>query len=130
MQVRKEKLSEFLSNYSTVHAKANPNNSNRQFVAKVAVTPVEIASACASIDYVTVTISYNKNANDAYFDNISLIAEPAATYYYDDDGNITTVQSPDGNKPIYEYAPNKIDLTSVTNPDGSSYTIEYVEKNG
>lgn len=114
----------------TVHAKANSNNSAKQFTSEAAVTPKNIAEACTVIDYVKISLSYNKNANVAYFDDISLIAEPAATYNYDDEGNINTVQSPDGNTPIYEYASNNVDLTSVTNPDGSSYTIEYVQKNG
>ncbi len=114
----------------TVHAKANSNNSAKQFTSEAAVTPKDIAEACTVIDYVKISLSYNKNANEAYFDDISLIAEPAATYNYDDEGNISTVQSPDGNTPIYEYASNNVDLTSVTNPDGSSYTIEYVQKNG
>jgi len=78
-----------------------------------------------SITSVKVAIHYDYNANDAYFDNICLAMEPAQTYSYDSEGNLTSATNADGNKIGAEYDSKKIDLLSYTNIAGEKFTYEY-----
>lgn len=75
--------------------------------------------------YAVIEVSYNNNVNYAQVLNVSLTAEPAQTYTYDDQGNLSGVQSADGNKPAYTFADNSSDLTKIENSDGSGYDITY-----
>ena len=41
------------------------------------------------ISYIRITGTYEKNVNEAYFDNLSLVREDARTMTYDAEGNLT-----------------------------------------
>ena len=58
--------------------------------ASLTIVPKEAAKTVATIE---VVCAYEKNANTAYFDNLSLVKEAAQTMRYDADGNLVSVQS-------------------------------------
>ncbi len=77
-----------------------------------------------TITSVTVSCLYEHNANDAYFDNISLIVDAAQSYRYDEDGNVIQVQSADGDTQGFTYE-NGVDLLSQSEANGEHYTYTY-----
>ena len=56
-----------------------------------------------SISTITVYTAYDYNGNTAYFDEISLRAEPVETYKYDSKGNLTAVNATNNNSDSYTY---------------------------
>ena len=58
--------------------------------ASLTIVPKAAAKTVATIE---VVCAYEKNANTAYFDNLSLVKEAAQTMRYDADGNLVSVQS-------------------------------------
>ena len=77
------------------------------------------------IESIKVAIHYDYNANTAYFDNICLAMEPAQTYLYDNEGNLTSATNADGNQIDAEYDDDEIDLLSYTNIVGEKFTCSY-----
>ncbi len=77
------------------------------------------------IESIKVTVHYDFNANDAYFDNICLAMEPAQTYVYDDEGNLVSASDADGNKVGAEYSEDDVDLLSYTNIIGEKFEYSY-----
>lgn len=72
---------------------------NWQYAA-MAITPEKADETVASA---VLKVFYHNNANEAYFDNISFIEEPAQTYKYDTEGNVISVQTGGNGKDSYEY---------------------------
>lgn len=105
-------------------AKFNPDTNQLQY----AITPVvPNATAVGSLSkqaYAVIEVSYNNNVNYAQVLNVSLTAEPAQTYSYDENGNLSGVQNADGDTPAYKFT-NGVDLDKITNSDGSGYDITY-----
>ena len=67
----------------------NPDVTDWQF-ASLAIVPEEQDKTVSTIQ---VICAYEKNANTAYFDNISLVKEAAQTMRYDEDGHLVSVKS-------------------------------------
>ena len=44
---------------------------------------------------------------------------------YDDDGNLTTITDPEGNKTTYEYVDDTSDVAKITLPGGSEFSFTY-----
>ena len=81
-----------------------------------------------TVSTVTVQCAYNKNANDAYFDGVSLIEEPVQTYSYDEKGN--PIAATDGKaKSASEYYSGTSKLKSYTTPSGTKHELWYDNKN-
>ncbi len=89
----------------------------------------------AKAEGVTVTsayiyIDYSYNVNTIYFDKICFSAEPAQTYSYDQNGNLTAVIDIEGNESLIEYATNGIDLQKNTTVTGETYEYTYYKTAG
>ena len=67
----------------------NADISDWQFTS-LAIVPKQPTKTVSTIQ---VFCAYEKNANTAYFDNLSLVREVARTMRYDEDGNLVSVQS-------------------------------------
>ncbi|MBS1402257.1 MAG: hypothetical protein HPZ79_04635 [Oscillospiraceae bacterium] len=81
-----------------------------------------------TVSTVTVQCAYNKNANDAYFDGVSLIEEPVQTYSYDSKGN--PIAATDGKaKSASEYYSGTSKLKSYTTPSGTKHELWYDNNN-
>ncbi|MBQ7047567.1 MAG: RHS repeat protein, partial [Clostridia bacterium] len=78
-----------------------------------------------TISSVKIELHYDYNANTAYFDNICLAMEPAQTYLYDSEGNLTSATNAEGNKIGAEYSADGVDITSYTNIVGEKFTYSY-----
>lgn len=73
---------------------------------------------------VRISLNYSNQANTAYFDNVSLVKEPAQSYTYDSDGNLVTVVDNAKQKSSLEYnSDNK--LTKSVDPKGYDYRYTY-----
>ncbi len=119
-----------------------PDLSTWQFVS-MALVPRKSGQSGLKVTTIKVLLAYEKNANTAYFDNISLIRETAQTMKYDENGNLVSVtttglkaetntydkgnliQSVTGGYGTYSYKyDSKHNLTSVT--DGTvTQTMTY-----
>lgn len=77
-------------------------------------TPVSIGVYCG----------YRNQANVCYFDDISLIKEPAPTYSYDDDGNLVSATENAEKTSALSYDSND-NLSSFTDEKNSQYTYTY-----
>lgn len=119
-----------------------PDLSTWQF-ASMALVPRKSGQSGLKVTTIKVLLAYEKNANTAYFDNISLIRETAQTMKYDENGNLVSVtttglkaetntydkgnliQSVTGGYGTYSYHyDSKHNLTSVT--DGTvTQTMTY-----
>ena len=118
-----------LSSTTTVgYAKFNSDTNQLQYSITPVVPNASSVGSLAKQAYAIIEISYNNNVNTAQFLNISFTAEPAQTYSYDSQGNLSGVQNADGNKPAYTFASNSSDLENITNSDGSGYDINYDSK--
>ena len=67
-----------------------PDLTTWQF-ASMAIVPKRGSESSLKVTKIKVLLAYEKNANTAYFDNISLIEEVAQTMKYDTDGNLVSV---------------------------------------
>ena len=95
----------------------NPYVDNWQYAAK-AIVPTKPYSA------VKISLAYDYNANEAYFDGIQLFREEfGASYTYDEDGNIVSVVDLQKKTTTYEYASN--DLTKIIENGSPKMTYEY-----
>lgn len=74
---------------------------------------------------INVSCVYSYHGNMVLFDGLGFYKEDfAASYLYDSDGNITTVQKNASQKNQFEYD-NKNNLTKLIDPKGSSFTYTY-----
>ena len=73
------------------------------------------------VSTITVTCSYKRNANTAYFDEIALFRESAQAYTYDNNGNLTKVNQSKTDELANSYS--GADLISQTG--GASGTVNY-----
>lgn len=105
-------------------AKFNPDTNHLQYSITPVVPNATAVSSLSKQAYAVIEVSYNNNVNTAQVLNISFTAEPAQTYSYDVNGNLSGVQNADGNTPLYKFT-NGVDLDKITNSDGSGYDIEY-----
>ena len=78
-----------------------------------------------TLQQVAVFLSYDRNANTARFDDISLKIEPAQLYDYDENGNLVSNYNSDGNETLLEYAENMVDIAEYTNILGETYEYTY-----
>ena len=78
-----------------------------------------------TLEQVVIYLSYDRNANSAYFDDVSLKIEPAQLYAYDEDGNLTSNYNSDGNQTLVDYASNNVDIEEITNILGEKYEYTY-----
>lgn len=78
----------------------NPNVSDWQF-ASLAIVPKATNKTVATIK---VICAYEKNANTAYFDNLSLVKEVAQTMQYDSDGHLTLIRATGGKEETRTYS--------------------------
>ena len=78
-----------------------------------------------TLEQVVIYLSYDRNANSAYFDDVSLKIEPAQLYAYDEDGNLTSNYNSDGNRTLVDYASNNVDIEEITNILGEKYEYTY-----
>ena len=99
----------------------NPDNNNKQYASTAIVPNAEKASVTS----VQLSVAYDYNANTAYFDDISLTVEPAQTYTYDSEGNLSTTTDVEGNETVMEYHQNGVDLKDYTAITGESFEYTY-----
>ena len=84
------------------------------------VAPKKSNNIVSSIE---ISTAYDYNINDARFDNISLVEEPAQTYTYDDNGNLKSVTSTGNGTDSYTYS--GADLTKEVAGGYGTYTYTY-----
>ncbi|MGN0335847.1 MAG: RHS repeat domain-containing protein, partial [Lachnospiraceae bacterium] len=96
-----------------------------QYAAK-AITPRSSGKTISTVD---IFLCYYRNANISYFDNISLIEEPAQTYLYDSKGNLTCVKSGGKGGEDYSYENTTQNLMKVVTQGSGNYTYEYKNTN-
>lgn len=77
-----------------------------------------------TIRTIAVSCAYDKNANTAWFDDISLIREPAQTYVYDSKGNPVSATT-ENSKTSYEYYSGTSKLKKYTTPSSTVHTLTY-----
>ena len=98
----------------------NPDVTEWQF-ASLAIVPKEPTKTVSTIK---VICAYEKNANTAYFDNLSLVKEAAQTMKYDEDGHLKSVKSTGTNAVTATYSNNNL-TRLVTDGDGTfDYTYD------
>lgn len=89
--------------------------------ASVTVVPKEPAK---TVSYIQVVCAYERNANTAWFDNISLVKEAAQTMRYDGDGNLVGVTTTDMTDQTATYENGNL-LTAQTGGTGTyGYTYD------
>ncbi len=88
------------------------------------IAPKETAKILSSI---TVYAVYDHNANTAWFDNIALNQEPAQTYTYNEDGNMTSVVDAASGEEAYEY--EGANLKEYISNGSGTYKYDYDASN-
>ena len=77
-----------------------------------------------TVDSIMVLISFGRNPNTVFFDNLSLTREEAQTYKYDSEGHLTSVATPGNNTQSYTYSGADL-ISQVTKGNGTySYTYD------
>jgi len=104
----------------------NPDNTQKQF-ASTAIVPKKTDSSL-TVTSIEITAAYDYNVNTAQFDDITLTIEPAQTYAYDEEGNLSTATDANGNDSVMHYHENGIDLTDYTAITGESFDYTYDSK--
>ena len=84
------------------------------------IVPKKATTKVATIE---VQCVYDKNDNEAYFDNLSLVKEAAQTMAYDENGNLESVQASGSEGESAEYEDGN--LTSVTTGGSGTFTYTY-----
>ena len=97
----------------------NPALTGWQF-ASLAIVPRQ---ANKTVRTIQVVCAYEKNANTAWFDDISLVREAAQTMKYDENGKLVSVKSTDNSEAASEYENGNL-IQSVTG-GGGTFTYEY-----
>ena len=87
------------------------------------IVPKKATTKFATIE---VQCVYDKNDNEAYFDNLSLVKEAAQTMAYDENGNLESVQASGSEGESAEYEDGN--LTSVTTGGSGTFTYTYDDK--
>ena len=87
------------------------------------IVPKKATTKVATIE---VQCVYDKNDNEAYFDNLSLVKEAAQTMAYDENGNLESVQASGSEGESAEYEDGN--LTSVTTGGSGTFTYTYDDK--
>ncbi|MBE6579294.1 MAG: DNRLRE domain-containing protein [Ruminococcaceae bacterium] len=100
----------------------NPDITDWQYAA-LAIVP-EKEGENLTIASITVAAVYDYNANTMYFDDLCLTVEPAQTYRYDENGNLTTATDAEGNSSLMTYV-DGVDPQTYTTPTGDNYTYTY-----
>ena len=104
------------------YVKFNADVTDWQF-ASLTIVPKQPTKTVSSIK---VVCAYEKNANTAYFDNLSLVKEVAQTMRYDDDGNLVSVQSTGNSEESSSYSNGN--LTQVVTGGEGTYDYTYDTK--
>ena len=76
-----------------------------------------------TVSSIEISTAYDYNINEARFDNISLVEEPAQTYTYDENGNLKSVTSTGNGTDSYTYS--GADLTKEVAGGYGTYTYTY-----
>ena len=76
-----------------------------------------------TVEKMDVVCAYERNANIAYFDNLSLVREVAQTYTYDEDGNLVSVTTTGLKEDVDTYENGNL-IQSVTGGQGT-YSYAY-----
>ena len=109
---------------SKTSADFNPTISDWQYVSKAFTLDDGNANTNKTPKEIKIGMNYSMQANKAYFDNISLVKEPVASYTYDSKGNLISVSANAQQKSSLEYnADNQI--TKSVDPKGGEYTYSY-----
>ena len=101
----------------------NPDLTERQFVS-YSIVPKEENKTISTIQIVC---AYERNANVAYFDDISLVREAAQTMKYDDDGNLVSITTSGLNEDTNAYNSENDLIKTVTSGNGT-YEYTYDDK--
>ncbi len=97
-----------------------PDLDQWQFIS-MAIVPKEPSK---TVQKIRVYAVYEKNANTAYFDNLSLIQESCQTMRYDDDGNLVSVKTTGLSEQTNTYSSGNL-IQAVTGGYGTySYTYD------
>ena len=99
----------------------SPDVKQWQF-ASVTVVPKEPTK---TVGYIQVVCAYEKNANEAWFDKLSLVREAAQSMRYDDEGNLISVTTTGMDEQTATYDNGNL-LEAYTGGSGK-YTYEYDE---
>ncbi|MBO5016357.1 MAG: hypothetical protein J6C92_11155, partial [Bacteroidaceae bacterium] len=102
----------------------NADLTEKQFVS-TAIVPKQPDK---KVNKIRVVCAYEKNANVAYFDDISLVREAAQTMKYDDDGNLISVISTGQGSENSTYDDNN-NLTKLVTNGAGTYTYSYDDSN-
>lgn len=78
-----------------------------------------------TVSTVTVQCAYNKNANDAYFDGVSLIEKPVQTYSYDEKGNPIAATDADAG---YSYAYTYDTAGNIRSAAAQAMKLHFLQK--
>ena len=78
-----------------------------------------------TVSTVTVQCAYNKNANDAHFDGVSLIEEPVQTYSYDEKGNPIAATDADAG---YSYAYTYDTAGNIRSAAAQAMKLHFLQK--
>lgn len=105
------------------YAPFNPELSNWQFTS-LTIVPKQTNQTVASI---RVECAYEKNANAAWFDNISLVKEVAQSMRYDNQGNLVSVMTTNIKEDVDTYKGGNL-IKKVTGGNGT-YTYTYDSNN-
>ena len=105
-------------------AEFNDDVTDWQYVSGVFTLSDDDASTNKTAKKITIYCGYRKQANTCYFDDMSLIKEPAPTYSYDDDGNLISATANAEKTSALNYDSND-NLSSFTDEKNSQYTYTY-----
>ena len=116
----------YSDNSTEVHyAPFNTDLSNTWQFVSLTVVPKKPTQTVSKI---RVACAYEGNANEAYFDNISLVREAAQTMRYDEDGNLISVESPGLDEDVDTYSGGNL-IKTVTGGYGTyKYTYDSTYK--
>ena len=109
---------------SKTSADFNPSISDWQYVSKAFTLDDGNANTNKTPKEIKIGMNYSMQANKAYFDNISLVKEPVASYTYDSKGNLISVSANAQQKSTLEYNSND-QVTKSVEPKGGEYTYSY-----
>ena len=89
-----------------------------------AVLPIVPKHPERTIDRLLVLMTYSRNANAAYFKNVTLTREDAQSYKYDSNGNLISVSTPGNKEQAYTYSGADL-MQQVTKGNGTfNYTYD------
>ena len=89
-----------------------------------AVLPIVPKHPERTVDRLLVLMTYSRNANAAYFKNVTLTREDAQSYKYDSNGNLISVSTPGNKEQAYTYSCADL-MQQVTKGNGTfNYTYD------